>query len=64
MNKRVVIEPEIQRGKPVIRGTRVPISRIIGGLAGGMTKEDIIQEYEVTEEDIWAALNYATPGRT
>jgi uncharacterized protein (DUF433 family) len=63
MNKRVVIEPEIQHGKPVIRGTRVPISRIIGGLAGGMTKEDIIQEYEVSEEDICAALNYATPGR-
>lgn len=39
---------------------RVPITRIVGGLAGGMTKEEIIREYEVTEEDIWAALNYAT----
>jgi len=38
---------------------RVPITRIVGGLAGGMTKEEIIREYEVTEEDIWAALNYA-----
>ena len=35
-------------------------TRIVGGLAGGMTKEEIIREYEVTEEDIWAALNYAT----
>ena len=59
MNKRIVIDPEIQHGKPVIRGTRVPISCIIGGLAGGMAKEEIIQEYEVTEEYIWAALNYA-----
>lgn len=59
MNKRIVIDPEIQHGKAVIRGTQVPISRIIGGLAGGMAKEEIIQEYEVTEEDIWAALNYA-----
>jgi len=59
MNKRIVIDPEIHHGKPVIRGTRVPISRIIGGLAGGMTKEDIMREYEVNEEDIWAALNYA-----
>jgi len=60
MNERIVIDPEIQHGKPVIRGTRVPISRIIGGLAGGMTKEEIIREYEVTEEDIKAALEYAT----
>ena len=59
MNERIVIDSEIQHGKPVIRGTRVPITRIVGGLAGGMTKEEIMQEYEVTEEDIWAALNYA-----
>ena len=60
MNDRIIIDPEIQHGKPVIRGTRVPITRIIGGLAGGMTKEEIIREYEVTEEDIVAALSYAT----
>ena len=59
MNDRIVIDPEIQRGKPVIRGTRVPVARILGGLAGGMTKEDIIREYEVAEEDVHAALNYA-----
>jgi len=60
MNDRIVIDPQIQHGKPVIRGTRVPISRIIGGLAGGMTKEEIIREYEIAEEDILAALDYAT----
>jgi len=38
----------------------VTITRIVGGLAGGMTIEEIMREYEVTEEDIWAALNYAT----
>jgi len=59
MNDRIVIDPEIQHGKPVIKGTRVPIARIIGGLAGGMTKEEIVREYEVTEEDICAALVYA-----
>lgn len=57
MNKRIVIDPEIQHGKLVIRGTRSPISRIIGGLAGGMTKEEIMKEYEVAEKDICAALN-------
>ncbi len=60
MNDRVVIDPEVQHGKPVIRGTRVPITRIIGGLAGGMTAEEIIREYQVTEQDIRAALSYAT----
>jgi uncharacterized protein (DUF433 family) len=60
MNRRIVIDPEIQHGKPIIRGTRVPVTRIIGGLAGGMTKEEIMREYEVTEEDILAALSYAS----
>lgn len=58
MNERIVIDQEIQHGKPVIQGTRVPVTRIVGGVAGGMTKEDIMREYEVTEEDIEAALHY------
>jgi len=60
MSERIVIDPEIQHGKPVIRGTRVPVARIIGGLAGGMTEEEVIREYEVSREDIWAALSFAT----
>jgi uncharacterized protein (DUF433 family) len=38
----------------------VPITQIIGGLSGGMTKEEIMKEYEVTDEDIRAALKYVT----
>lgn len=56
---RIVIDPEIQHGKPVIRGTRVPVARIVGGLAGGMTQAEIIREYEITAEDVRAALAYA-----
>ena len=59
MNDRIVIDPEIQHGKPVIRGTRVPVARIVGGLAGGMTVEEIIREYAVSDEDVRAALSYA-----
>jgi uncharacterized protein (DUF433 family) len=59
MNTRIVINPGVQHGKPVIRGTRVPVVRIIGGLAGGMTVEEITKEYGVTEEDVRAALAYA-----
>lgn len=60
MNERIVIDPKIQHGKPVIRGTRVPITRILGGMAGGMTHEEIMREYGVKEEDILAALGYAS----
>lgn len=59
MDDRIVIDPEIQHGKPVIRGTRVPVARIVGGLAGGMTEEEIIREYDITDEDVRAALAYA-----
>lgn len=59
MNERIIIDPEIQHGKPVIRGTRVPVTRIFGELAGKMTFDEICQEYEVTVEDIQAAINYA-----
>lgn len=60
MNERIVIDPAIQHGKPVIRGTRVPIVRIIGGLAGGMSINEISNEYGVSEADVRAALAYAS----
>jgi len=59
MNERIVVDPRIQHGKPVIRGTRVPAARIVGGLAGGMTFEQIQKEYGVTAEDVRAALEFA-----
>ena len=59
MNARIVIDPKIQHGKPVIRGTRIPVARIVGGLAGGMTFADVKDEYGVTEADIRAALEFA-----
>ena len=59
MNERIVIDPRIQHGKPVIRGTRVPVARIVGGLAGGMTFEELQKEYGITPDDIRAALEFA-----
>ena len=59
MNERISIDPAIQHGKPVIRGTRVPVTRIVGGLAGGMTFEEVEREYCVTADDIRAALEFA-----
>ena len=60
MANRISIDPAVQHGKPVIRGTRVPVARILGSLAGGMTNEQIIDEYGVTTDDIAAALEFAT----
>ncbi len=59
MNDRILIDPEIQHGKPVIRGRRIPVVRIVGGLAGGMTEEEMMREYDITIEDVRAALAYA-----
>ena len=53
------IDPAIQSGKPVIRGTRVPVAVLVGHLAGGDTIEDICESYPVTKEDVRAALAYA-----
>ena len=57
--ERIVIDPGIQHGKPIVRGTRVPVARVISGLAGGMTDEEVMREYGITREDIAAALAYA-----
>lgn len=59
MNERIVIDPEVQHGKPVIRGTRVPVARVLGGLAGGMSFEEVCLEYDLTMPDIQAAIRYA-----
>jgi len=56
---RISVDEKIRFGKPVISGTRVPVDLIIGKLAGGMTYEEVMAEYEITREDILAALDYA-----
>lgn len=56
---RITIDEKIRFGKPVIKGTRVPVDLILGKLAGGMTYEEVMTEYNLTKEDILAALDYA-----
>ena len=59
MNERIVIDSRICHGKPVIRGTRMPVAQIVGSLAGGMSFEEIEREYDLTRDDIRAALKFA-----
>jgi len=56
---RVVIDPEIQGGRPVIKGTRIPVARIVGALSAGASFEELKGDYGLLEEDIRAALAYA-----
>lgn len=59
MEDRIVIDPAIMHGKPVIRGTRVTVARLVGALAGGQSPEEVKRDFEVTEEDLRAALAFA-----
>ena len=56
---RISANEKVRFGKPVITGTRVPVDLILGKLAGGMTYEEVMTEYEITREDILAILDYA-----
>jgi uncharacterized protein (DUF433 family) len=56
---RIVVDETIHFGKPVIQGTRVPVETIVGKLAGGMTQDEVIEEFGVAKEDVLAALAYA-----
>lgn len=57
--ERIITDPKIMHGKPVIKGTRVPVEVILGSLIGGMTYEEIEKEYKITKEAIIAAIEYA-----
>jgi uncharacterized protein (DUF433 family) len=56
---RIVVDPEVRHGKPVIKGTRVSVDVVLGSLAAGMTIEEVAEEYGITREDVLAAVEYA-----
>ena len=58
--KRIVINPKVMVGKPVIRGTRITVEHIMRELASGMTVADLIDAYpHLSQDDIHAACAYA-----
>ena len=58
--ERITVNPAIATGKPCIRGLRFPVSRLLGLLAAGETRESILRAYPYLEiEDIDEALRYA-----
>jgi uncharacterized protein (DUF433 family) len=60
IRERIELDPRVCNGKPVIKGTRIPITVILEQLAEGKTWDSILSGYpELTREDIHAALHYA-----
>ena len=56
---RIEINPDVMLGKPVIRGTRIPVELILRKLGEGATEDDLLDAYpRLTKEDIRAALSY------
>ena len=58
--ERIVSSPDIQVGKPSIKGTRISVELILGWLANGWTHEMLLESYaQLAREDILAALAFA-----
>ena len=60
MRNRIVLDPQVMVGKPVIRGTRIPVELIVRMVGQGISSEEILLDYpRLHMEDIQAALLYA-----
>ena len=61
LSERIVVDPEVLAGKPVIRGTRLAVEFILELLAAGQSESDLLASYPgLTREDILACLGYAS----
>ncbi|MDR4497017.1 MAG: DUF433 domain-containing protein [Candidatus Scalindua sp.] len=61
MITRVEINPKVCHGKPVIKGTRVLVSNILGALGAGDSIEEVLEDYpNITREDINASLTFGS----
>jgi uncharacterized protein (DUF433 family) len=58
--QRITSDPEIRSGKPVIRGTRITVLDVLEYMAGGMTTDEIVNDFpQLIGEDIRAVLAFA-----
>ena len=56
----ITLEPGKRGGKPCIRGMRITVYDVLSYLGAGMTPEEVLHDFPyLTQEDIWACLNYA-----
>ena len=59
LSPHITIDQKVRFGKPVIKGTRVPVDLIVGKIAAGMKIEEVVKEYDLTRDQVLAALQYA-----
>lgn len=59
MRERITIDPKICHGKPIVRGTRTPVTVVLSALAGGDSFDRIQQDYDIAVEDILACVAFA-----
>ncbi|HXM41223.1 MAG TPA: DUF433 domain-containing protein [Bryobacteraceae bacterium] len=61
LSDRIVVDPEVLAGKPVVRGTRLAVELILDLLAAGQSDDELLTNYPgLTREDILACLSYAS----
>jgi uncharacterized protein (DUF433 family) len=53
---RIVVDPDIRFGKPIIKGTRVPVNLVVAKVAGGMSFTALVEEFDLSRDDIRAAV--------
>jgi len=60
LSERIVFDPAVCHGKPVVRGTRVLVANVVGSVAAGEAVPEILQDYpSLTEADVQACLEFA-----
>jgi uncharacterized protein (DUF433 family) len=60
LHNRITINPDICHGKPVVRGLRYPVELLLEQLSGGMSQQDLLDDYpDLEAEDISAVLAFA-----
>lgn len=62
MTAKIIIDPKIMVGKPTIAGTRITVELILNLIEHGQTIPEIIDDYDLTEEQVRAAIRYAKKG--
>ncbi len=59
-NGRIIVDPKICHGKPIVKGTRIMVANILSLIAGGYNIEQVLTYYkELKKEDVLAAIKYA-----
>lgn len=61
LKERIIVDPKVMAGKPVVKGTRIPVYVILEAIEAGQTIKEVTEAYpDLDEGDVKAAIRYAT----